>query len=406
MSEGRVIRLMRTLPWSTRPSISVIPHLRSITVMKSVRANLTARYLDSLRTHLATRRPTVVATARALGNAALAAGLDTLDLARMHEQALVALAESHDFARTRNGLIKRAGNFFTEALVPLEKNHRALRASIGQLEQRATTLRLHTAALAKSNRTLKREVQRRKAGEEAVRKAKDQYEQLFMESQLMQKKLRKLTHQIIAAQEEERKEISRELHDSVVQTLVGINVELAALGVGIAAEGTALKAKIAHTQRLVESSVDAVHRFARELRPAVLDDLGLISALHAFSKNLAARKNLKIQLTASRGVESLSGAKRTVLFRVAQEALNNVVRHAHATEVSIVLTENAGLVRMEVNDNGRSFGVAKTLLAKTNKRLGLVGMRERVEMVGGTLTLDSSPGQGTTVRAEIPFAAS
>src|SRR6185369_11309940 len=106
-----------------------------------------------------------------------------------------------------------------------------------------------------------------------------------------------------------------------------------------------------------------------------------------------------------RGVESLSGAKRTVLFRVAQEALNNVVRHAQATEVKIVLTENAGVVRMEVSDNGRSFGVAKTLRAKTNKRLGLVGMRERVEMVGGTLALDSSPGRGTTVRAEIPFAS-
>lgn len=375
--------------------------------MKNLRIQLTARYLAKLKAHLSTRAPIATASARELGREVLVAGLDTLDLARMHELALVSLASSHDFARKRNGLIKRAGNFFTEALVPLEKNRRALRASVAQLEHRANTLRLHTAALAKSNRALKREVQRRKIGEAALRKAKDEYQKLFLESQLMQKKLRKLTHQIIAAQEEERKEISRELHDSVVQTLVGINVELAALGVGITTENNALKTKIAQTRRLVETSVDAVHRFARELRPAVLDDLGLIPALHAFSKNLATRKNLKIQLTAFRGVETLESAKRTVLFRVAQEALNNVVRHAHATEVKIGITEVGGLlIRMEVTDNGKSFGVAKTLLAHTNRRLGLVGMRERVEMVGGTLTIDSSPGRGTRVCAEIPFSVS
>jgi signal transduction histidine kinase len=139
------------------------------------------------------------------------------------------------------------------------------------------------------------------------------------------------------------------------------------------------------------------------LRPAVLDDLGLIPALVTYSKNLAARKKLKIQLTAFSGVEALGTVKRTVLFRVAQEALTNVVRHAHATTVKLTISEIPGAVRMEISDNGKSFQVKKTLLAKTNKRLGLVGMRERVEMVGGRLALDSVPGTGTTVRAEIPF---
>jgi two-component system, NarL family, sensor histidine kinase DegS len=138
-------------------------------------------------------------------------------------------------------------------------------------------------------------------------------------------------------------------------------------------------------------------------RPAVLDDLGLIPALHAYSKNLAARKKIKIHLTAFSGVEALGGAKRTVLFRVAQEALTNVARHAHATEVRMSIAEIAGSIRMEIGDNGKAFDVAKTFRAKNPKRLGLVGMKERVEMVGGRFAVESAAGQGTTVRAEIPF---
>jgi signal transduction histidine kinase len=92
----------------------------------------------------------------------------------------------------------------------------------------------------------------------------------------------------------------------------------------------------------VENSVKAVHQFARELRPAVLDDLGLIPALHAYSKNLAERRKLKIRMTAFGGVEALGGAKRTVLFRVAQEALTNVARHANATEVGMSISEVSG----------------------------------------------------------------
>jgi signal transduction histidine kinase len=219
----------------------------------------------------------------------------------------------------------------------------------------------------------------------------------------MQKKLRQLTRQIITAQEEERKMISRELHDDVVQTLVGINVELSALSKGASVGLHAMKAKIARTQRLVENSVNEVHRFARELRPAVLDDLGLIPALDAYTKNLAEREKIKIQMTAFGGVEALGSAKRTVLFRVAQEALTNVARHAQASQVRMSITEISGAIQMEISDNGKSFHVGKALTARNPHRLGLVGMRERVEMVGGTLIIDSAPGQGTTVRAEIPF---
>jgi len=276
----------------------------------------------------------------------------------------------------------------------------ALRAAQVQLAQHAGQLEKQvakrTAELTATNRRLESSIR-------TISQGREKYRLLLEEAQVMHKKLRHLTHQILTAQEEERKKISRELHDDVVQTLVGINVELSALVHGNSAGVRILKNKISHTQRLVEKSVDSVHRFARELRPAVLDDLGLIPALHAYCVNLAQRKKLKIVLTAFGGVEALDSDKRTVLFRVVQEALTNVARHAHATRAQVVITKVPGAIRLEVRDNGKSFKVRKTLQTKYNKRLGLVGMRERIEMVGGNLTIESVSGKGTTVRAEIPF---
>ena len=247
---------------------------------------------------------------------------------------------------------------------------------------------------------LDREIKRRKAGDAAIKEGKRQFHDLFLESQVLQEKLRHLTRQLISAQEEERREISRELHDGIVQRLVAINVALSV----VRASGTLTsRARIARVQRLVTHTVKAVHQFASKLRPAVLDDLGLIPALHAYSKKLAARKKIKIQLTAFGGVEALGSAKRTVLFRVAQEALTNVERHAHATKVGLSITRIAGSVRMEITDNGKSFHVGAALVAENPKRLGLIGMKERLEMVGGRLAIESAPGEGTTVRAEVPL---
>jgi signal transduction histidine kinase len=364
---------------------------------------LFARYVDALRDHVGDPGPGTGDRAQGIGRAALAAGCAISDLVAMHEQALAALLVSSGSAPTTVTEIARSGFFLAQALMPVKAEQRAVLKANRLLKQRNTTLRLHTAALAKANKRLEREVKRRKRGELAVLKGKEQYQALFLESQTMQAKLRQLTRQIISAQEEERKEISRELHDEVVQTLVGINVQLSALGKGAATGLRSLKTKIAHTQRLVEHSVNEVHRFARELRPAVLDDLGLIPALLAYSKSLAARKRIKIRLTTFAGVESLSDTKRTMFFRVAQEALTNVVRHAQATQAEVVITKVDDAVRMEVRDNGKSFAVETVLHARTYRRLGLVGMRERIEMVGGRLVIESEPGRGTIIRAEIPF---
>jgi two-component system sensor histidine kinase DegS len=403
-SDGRGVfrrSISRAVPAATRAAERTQP--RRASLMKKTRIRLTAPYRAALRAHLDPRVPPDVSMAKNLGQATLACGLATLDLAAIHEEAVVALASRYNFANARNGCLRRAGAFFTQALVPLEADRRAIRETNRSLLQRNETLRQHTAALALGNRRLEREITRRKGGEVKIESAKERYRLLFLESHVLQRKLQHLTRQIISAQEEERRKISRELHDEVVQTLVGINVDLTALANGLTAGTLVLQRKIARTKRLVEHSVHAVHRFARELRPAVLDDLGLIPALHAFSQNLAARKKIRIQITAFSGVEALTNAKRTVLYRVAQEALNNVARHAEATEVKLIIVQIPGGIRMEIGDNGKSFPVAKTLLARTNKRLGLVGMRERVEMIGGRLAIESAAGVGTTIRTEIPF---
>jgi signal transduction histidine kinase len=371
--------------------------------MKSTRLRLSARYLTTLRTHLGQKKPGNGDRAQGLGRAALANGMVALDLVVMHEQAMKKLAVAYDLNDTVDSSIKRAGFFFNQALMPLEAAQLAAREVNHHLRQRNEVLRLHAESLAKGNREMQHEITLRKAAEASIKKGKEEFHALYLESQVMQKKLRQLTRQIIQAQEEERKEISRELHDEVVQTLVGINVELSALGNGASVGLHTLKEKIARTQRLVENSVNAVHRFARELRPAVLDDLGLIPALHAYGKSLAERKKFKIHMTAFGGVEALGSAKRTVLFRVAQEALTNVARHAHATQVKMSISEVSGVIRMEISDNGKSFAVEKTFQARNHNRLGLIGMKERIEMVGGNLVITSKPGQGTTVRAEIPF---
>ncbi len=276
----------------------------------------------------------------------------------------------------------------------------ALQAAKAKLAEHAQSLEAQVAArtgdLIEANKQLTVSVA-------ATEKGRAQFKFLFEESEFMQKKLRHLARQLLSAQEDERRHISRELHDEVVQTLVGINVSLAGLGQAADCSPRALKAKITRTQRLVEKSVTAVHDFARELRPAALDDLGLIPALHAYTKQLAKNGNLKIHLTAFAGVEAVESEKRTVLYRVAQEALINVERHAKATEVEVRLTAIPGAVRLEIHDNGKSFQVLQALSPKTNQRLGLLGLRERVEMVGGTVHIESAPGHGTTVRAEIPF---
>jgi len=260
-------------------------------------------------------------------------------------------------------------------------------------------------ALAEANRELRLEIIRRQAVEESLRKSEQHQSRLLAESDLMHEQLRHLSRQVLQAQEEERKRISRELHDVIAQTLTGINIQLAALAKETRLDPKGFEHKIARTQRLVEKSVEIVHDFSRELRPAVLDDLGLIPALHTYMKNFTAQTGVRTHLTAFAGLEQLDTVRRTVLFRIAQESLTNVARHAHASRADVTILKQPDCICMKIKDNGKSFSAERLMQAKGAKRLGLLGMRERLEMVGGHFEIKSAQGEGTTVQAKIPLSA-
>ena len=360
------------------------------------------QYTAALEAHLASGRKTSLRTAGELGRRAVAAGLETSDLAKIHEKALIRLVSSGDSFGTKDGKIARAAPFFIEALGPFENTHRAAVVKNGHLDRLNGTMHRRTVELAEAKRQLKREFVRRKSFEAALKKSQEHYGELLLKSRHMQEHLRRLSRKILSAHEQERKRISRELHDEIGQTLTAVNVKLATLKKEATVKAKDLKKAISSTQRLVERSMNTVHRFARELRPPVLDDLGLIPALHSHLKAFTKRSGIPVRFRAFADVEKVDNETRTALYRVAQEAFTNVGRHAQATLVNVSITKHKKLVWMEIHDNGKSFDV-KRLTDTKNVRLGLLGMRERIEMVGGTFHVESQPGKGTTVRAQVPF---
>lgn len=269
-------------------------------------------------------------------------------------------------------------------------------------KDKISALRFRTRELSHANRLLKREVIQRKKAELALKQYELHQKAMLFQSRQMQEQLRYLSHQLIAEQEEQRKEISRELHDEITQILAGINVYLAELKIEAQVNTTGLNKKISRAQRLVQKSVKIIHRFASSLRPAVLDDLGIIPALNTYLKDFMKRTGIRIELKAFSEIEELNSAKRTVLFRVVQAALANVAQHSKATRVEITIQKHSKFVCMKIHDNGKSFDVERVLMTKMNEHLGLIGMRERVEMVGGSYEITSFPSHGTTVRVEVP----
>jgi signal transduction histidine kinase len=265
----------------------------------------------------------------------------------------------------------------------------------------ATARGLHNRLL-RTSEQLGNERLRRKKISAALSVSEQKHKSLQSDSRLMQAQLRNLTRQLLVAQEEERKKISHELHDSIAQILAGINVHLVTLNRETSLRDSGLKKRIASTQRLVQQSLEAVHRFARELRPKLLDDLGLVPALKSFLKTFLQRTGIHSEISFFPRVNQLDIVTRTVLYRIAQEALINVGKHSHAKTVKVVLEELPETIRMSVHDNGRSFDQDQVWRTNGKKRLGLLSMRERAEMLGGRFQIDSAPGRGTTVIIQVP----
>jgi signal transduction histidine kinase len=217
-----------------------------------------------LRKHLKRGPGAAFQPALALGHRAVVLGLETLDLARIHERAVATL----ELASSKNGIAKRAEIFFTEAISPIVETHRAALQSKIDLTLMDETLKRRTLELAAANRRLQRGVVRRKSVEAALKKSGEHYAKLLKDSLRLQEGLRKLTHQVLASQEDERKTISHELQNEVAQTLLGINVRMLSLKQEARNNTEGLKNEIASTQRLVIKSAKSVRRVAREFRNA------------------------------------------------------------------------------------------------------------------------------------------
>jgi len=228
--------------------------------MKQKLISLSQRYVTALRKHLKPGSRASLQPALSLGRRAVILGLETLELARIHERALAVL----ELSKSKNGLAKRAGIFFTEAIAPIVETHRAARQSKNELNRVNGTLARRTAELSTTNHQLQRGIVRRKNVEAAHKKSDRHYIKLLKESLQMQESLRHLTHQLLAAQEDEREKISRELQNEIAQTLLGINVRLLSLKQEARNNKKGLKNEIASTQRLVIKSAKSMRRIARK----------------------------------------------------------------------------------------------------------------------------------------------
>jgi signal transduction histidine kinase len=221
---------------------------------------------------------------------------------------------------------------------------------------------------------------------------------LFEELRDSRERLKTLSHRLVDAQEKERRFVAQELHDEAGQALTSLKIGLRLLE--RTSHDLEVSAKAAELQRTAESVQENLHRLAANLRPVSLDHFGLVAALSQLVGNLSGSEGAHVELeTIGLGADRLPSRVETELYRIAQEAITNAVRHARAREIGVVLERRNGRLRLIVEDDGCGFDLAG---AERNGRLGLIGIRERAETLGGTLSVESSEGTGTTVLVEAP----
>ena len=219
----------------------------------------------------------------------------------------------------------------------------------------------------------------------------------YQEIQVAQENLEALSKRLVDAQEEERRNISRELHDEVGQTLSALLVELGNVAAEVPAEQQALAARLQSAKTLGESSVNAVRNMSLLLRPSMLDDFGLVPALHWQAREMSRRTGMNVTVDAEDLPDTLPDEHKTCIYRLVQEALNNAAKHSAATSVKIRVEEQPERLRVKIEDNGKGFDTS------TTRGMGLVGMEERVRHLKGILRVDSIVGQGTNIAVELPL---
>jgi PAS domain S-box-containing protein len=236
-----------------------------------------------------------------------------------------------------------------------------------------------------------RDITERKRAEEELKSSREQ--------------LRALAASLQSAREEERSRIAREIHDNLGQALTGLKMSLSWLDkklseVGDGVPPPLLLNEIASMSKLIDAAIQMVREISAELRPGVLDDLGLVAAVEWQAQEFQTRMGIRCRFTSTLENITLDKEQSTAIFRILQETLTNVARHANATRVNITLRKKAGNLILEVRDNGR--GITESEISNP-RSLGLLGMRERALLLGGNVEISGTPGKGTAVTVQIPY---
>jgi signal transduction histidine kinase len=216
-----------------------------------------------------------------------------------------------------------------------------------------------------------------------------------------QEELKSLSRQLVSAQEEERKALSRELHDEIGQSLTALKFELANSEKIARAEGSPVMVHLQNMREIADQTLRASKNISLGLRPPMLDDLGLVSALTWFTAEFSRRTGISVEMTADGEMSRLNEAHRTCVFRVVQESLTNCARHSQAKSVTVQLDSNEELLTLTVADDGAGFEPGK----RVGTGLGLLSMQERAAELGGTFEIVSHPGNGTRIQITIPTAS-
>ncbi len=216
--------------------------------------------------------------------------------------------------------------------------------------------------------------------------------------------LRALSEHAINALEEERKQIALTLHDDTGQSLSMLIINLERLENQLPSEENLLLEKLAATRQLAQETLANLRKIVYGLRPSILDDLGLVPAIRWYAQTNLEEAGIMVEINANGEVEPLSPLLNSSLFRIAQEAINNIIRHSQAEKVEINLSQREEDILLEVKDDGRGFDLGSVREeALQLQHLGLLGMQERAELVGGNTELSSVPGGGTQILISVPF---
>ena len=279
--------------------------------------------------------------------------------------------------------------------VPLPPEDAGRDDETGRLARAFETMRVALAAsmddVRQANATLERRVAARTA----------ELQKLYAELKDRDARRAELVRKLLSAQEDERRRIARELHDETCQTVTALAVGLDT--VRRAASPEEASAKLEDARALASRTLDGLHRVIFDLRPSVLDDLGLASAVRWWADRHLAPAGIMARLEIENLEDRLPPTVEIPVFRAVQEALTNVVRHSGAKTVLVQMSREGGKLSVDIEDDGQGFTPEDVATpSETGQGLGLLGMRERIEILGGTLTLDSSPGAGTHVAFAVP----